>query len=128
MEFLGLFGVFVAFMAALCLLLFFILTYCWWVSPIQTQKKLKRCGFGGPTPSFPLGNIKEMKRKNSINIHSSVVSPNLTHDIHSNVFPYFSCWQKSHGKSSNEHILYIYKHISTFNTLYVLILQNLITY
>ncbi|KAK7270489.1 hypothetical protein RIF29_23669 [Crotalaria pallida] len=99
MEFLGVSGALVALVAAFCLLiLLLILIFCWWVSPILKQKKLKRCGIGGPTPSFPLGNIKEMKRKNSNNIHSSIVSSNLTHDIHSNVFPYFSTWQKSHGK------------------------------
>ncbi|KAL5195213.1 Cytochrome P450 714A2 [Glycine soja] len=94
--FLGLCGVLVAFSAALCLLLFSILTLYWWVFPNQKLKKLKKFGLGGPTPSFPLGNIGEMKRKNSI--QSSVVSSNLSHDIHSNVFPYFSSWQKSHGK------------------------------
>ncbi|KAJ1391042.1 Cytochrome P450 [Sesbania bispinosa] len=94
MEFLGLFGVLVAILAALCLLL---LTFSWWVIPIQTHKKLKRCGFGGPTPSFPLGNIKEMIKRENI-IKFSVVSSNLWHDIHSYVFPYFSSWQKSHGK------------------------------
>ncbi|KAG5077866.1 hypothetical protein JHK82_056561 [Glycine max] len=92
--FLGLCGVLVAFSAALCLLLFSILTLYWWVFPNQKLKKLKKFGLGGPTPSFPLGNIGEMKRKNSI--QSSVVSSNLSHDIHSNVFPYFSSWQKSH--------------------------------
>ena len=104
MEFLGLSGILVAFVAALCFFLLLILTFAWWVSPIQTHKKLKRCGFGGPTPSFPLGNIKEMKRKNS-NIHSSVASCSHTHDIHSYVSPYFSCWQKSHGKPSIENII-----------------------
>ena len=102
--FLGLCGVLVAFSAALCLLLFSILTLYWWVFPNQKLKKLKKFGLGGPTPSFPLGNIGEMKRKNSI--QSSVVSSNLSHDIHSNVFPYFSSWQKSHGnKSPITHII-----------------------
>jgi len=102
MEFLGLVGVLVAFLAVLCLFLLLILTFSWWVFPNQTLKKLKKCGLGGPIPSFPLGNIKEMKRKN--NIQSSVVSSNLTHDIHSNVFPYFSSWQKSHGKPTVSYI------------------------
>ncbi|XP_027367747.1 cytokinin hydroxylase-like [Abrus precatorius] len=96
MEFLGLSGILVAFLAMLCLFLLMILTFSWWIFPIQTHKKLRKCGLGGPTPSFPLGNIKEMKRKN--NIQSLVASSNLPHDIHSYVFPYFSSWQKSHGK------------------------------
>lgn len=104
MEFLGLAGVLVAFLAALCLFLLLILTFSWWVFPNQTLKKLKKCGLGGPTPSFPLGNIKEMKRKNNIQSSSVVQSSNLTHDIHSYVFPYFSSWQKSHGKPPMSYI------------------------
>ncbi|XP_047168792.1 cytokinin hydroxylase-like [Vigna umbellata] len=96
MEFLGLYGVLVAFYVILCLFLFFVLTFSWWVFPNQKLKMLKKCGLEGPTPSFPLGNIEEMKRKSIIK--SSVVSSNLPHDIHSYVFPYFSTWQKSHGK------------------------------
>lgn len=95
MGFIGLCGIFIV---MLCLL---ILSFSWWIFPIQKHKKLKRNGFGGPTPSFPLGNIKEMGKKN-ISIQSLVASTNLTHDIHSNVFPYFSTWQKSHGKSSSK--------------------------
>ncbi|XP_020221889.2 cytokinin hydroxylase [Cajanus cajan] len=85
-----------AFFSLLLLLLFLKLTFSWWVSPIQTHRKLKRRGFGGPAPSFPLGNIQEMKKKNSVS--SSLGSSMLTHDIHSTVFPYFSRWQNSHGK------------------------------
>lgn len=97
MEFIWLCGIFVVLLATLCLLLLLILTFSWWIFPIQIHKKLKRNGFGGPTPSFPFGNIEEMKRKNSIK--SCVASSNLTNDIHSQVFPYFSSWQKSFGKS-----------------------------
>lgn len=96
MEFIWLCGIFVALLATLCLLFLLILTFSWWIFPIQIHKKLKRNGFGGPTPSFPFGNIEEMKRKNSIK--SCVASSNLTNDIHSQVFPYFSSWQKSYGK------------------------------
>ncbi|KAK7270858.1 hypothetical protein RJT34_26341 [Clitoria ternatea] len=85
-----------ALLAILPLFLILKLTFSWWVSPIQKHLKLRRCGFGGPPPSFPLGNIQEIKMKNSVN--SSHGSSNLTHDIHSTVFPYFSRWQNSHGK------------------------------
>ncbi|XP_058769800.1 cytokinin hydroxylase [Vicia villosa] len=96
MEMIWLCGIFVAMLATLCLLLLLILTFSWWIFPIQIHKKLKRNGFQGPTPSFPFGNIEEMKRKNIIK--SSLESSSLTHDIHSQVFPYFSSWQKFHGK------------------------------
>ncbi|XP_028789979.1 cytokinin hydroxylase-like [Neltuma alba] len=88
------------------------LAFSWWVKPVLTHFKLKRCGFGGPTPSFPLGNIKEMKKQNNRNsiiltdhddhdddhLSSSSSSSKPSHDIHSTVFPYFSRWQNSHGK------------------------------
>lgn len=93
MEILGL-PLALASMAALTLFLFLKLSFSWWVFPILTHRKLKRCGFRGPPPSFPFGNIEEMKKKkkNVINSGSSV-----THDIHPTVFPYFSRWQNSHG-------------------------------
>ncbi|KAK7380313.1 hypothetical protein VNO78_32821 [Psophocarpus tetragonolobus] len=95
MEFLLLPGA-LAFFAMLPLLLLLKLTFSWWVSPVLKHLKLQRCGFGGPPPSFPLGNIPEMKKKNSVS--SSLGSSKHTHDIHSSVFPYFSRWQNSHGK------------------------------
>ncbi|XP_061369564.1 cytokinin hydroxylase-like [Gastrolobium bilobum] len=95
MELLVLTGA-LSFVTMLTLFLLLKLTFCWWILPIQTHRKLKRCGFGGPTPSFPIGNIQEMKKKNSVN--ASLGYSKLTHDIHSTVFPYFSRWQISHGK------------------------------
>ncbi|KAG2384788.1 hypothetical protein LR48_Vigan10g099300 [Vigna angularis] len=98
MEILGLPGT-LAFFSFSPLLLLFRLTFSWWISPIYTHLKLKRCGFGGPPPTFPLGNIQEMKKKNTVtSVTSSLLPSNPTHDIHSTVFPYFSRWQNSHGK------------------------------
>ncbi|KDP22268.1 hypothetical protein JCGZ_26099 [Jatropha curcas] len=65
----------------------------------MTYMKLKRNGFGGPTPKFPLGNIKEIKKiSTTTNSTSSSGFLNFSNDIHSTVFPYFAQWQKSHGK------------------------------
>ncbi|XP_057444382.1 cytokinin hydroxylase-like [Lotus japonicus] len=99
MEIAGFTEVFVAltskiFAIFLCLLT--TLTYFWWVLPNHKLRSLKRCGFGGPKPSFPHGNAKDMKRKESTN--SSFGSSNLSHDIHSAVSPYYSTWQKLYGK------------------------------
>ncbi|KAK6925821.1 Cytochrome P450, partial [Dillenia turbinata] len=62
-----------------------------WFFPNQTYRKLKKNGYRGPTPNFPLGNTKEM-------ITKPTESPGVFNDIHSFVFPYFARWQKSHGK------------------------------
>ena len=66
-----------------------------WISPTLKYWKIRRNGFGGPTPSFPFGNIKDIVKMSG---DSSLQSSNSPHDIHSNVFPYFAQWQKSHGE------------------------------
>ncbi|KAA8533721.1 hypothetical protein F0562_031238 [Nyssa sinensis] len=98
MEFLQLFK---ALSLAIVFFLFFMLwrlLYSCWILPYRGYQKLRRNGFGGPTPSFPLGNISDMRKKLVINGDSDFGSSKVTHDIHSTVFPYFSRWQKSHGK------------------------------
>ncbi|KAK4283078.1 hypothetical protein QN277_000073 [Acacia crassicarpa] len=96
-----------AFISTLALIMLFKLTLSWWIFPILTRHKLKRCGFTGPTPSFPFGNIHDMKKTttkdnnntNTCSDDSLEYSSNcLSHDIHRTVFPYFSRWQDSHGK------------------------------
>ncbi|MCL7021928.1 hypothetical protein MKW94_020052 [Papaver nudicaule] len=73
--------------------------YSCWISPILAQRKLKRNGFKGPPPSFPLGNIAEMRKKVMVlPFDSHRASLGITHDIHSIVFPYFSRWSKLYGK------------------------------
>ena len=84
-----------------------------WIWPNKAYQKLRRNGFGGPNPSFPLGNIRDMIKKNNTTTSPAFLSSNITHDIHSTVFPYFAKWQKSHGKSSTTPIwmtIYIYTH------------------
>ncbi|XP_039033043.1 cytokinin hydroxylase-like [Hibiscus syriacus] len=90
---------FTSLMVAFPLYLFFRLLFSCWILPILVYIKLRKNGFRGPIPTFPLGNITEMKiasKKKNTNDDSS--SSLISHDIHSTVFPYFSRWQKSHGK------------------------------
>lgn len=75
-----------------------------WILPGRAHMKLKKNGFRGPTPNFPLGNHREIKRISreatvSSSSSSSSGSSKISNDIHSSVFPYFSQWQKSHGKT-----------------------------
>ncbi|KAA8539924.1 hypothetical protein F0562_026616 [Nyssa sinensis] len=74
------------------------LFYSCWILPNRAYQKLRKNGFGGPTPSFPMGNINDMKKRVIINGDSDFGSSKVTNDIHSTVFPYFAQWQKSHGK------------------------------
>ncbi|KAM6555854.1 hypothetical protein CsatB_002873 [Cannabis sativa] len=86
---LGTFGAF--------LLLFLRVTYCWWISPIRVYRNLRKNGFGGPTPSFPLGNTSEMRSVGSSTSHNNN-NNNVSHDLHSIVFPHFARWRKIYGK------------------------------
>ncbi|PRQ60107.1 putative cytochrome P450 [Rosa chinensis] len=99
MEFIG-FLTMAVFIVVVLYLLCRLLLSCW-VFPVLTYRKLKKNGLTGPTPSFPLGNLSEMKKKTSQSSTSSSFGPSsnsITHDIHSTLFPYFARWQKAYGK------------------------------
>ncbi|KAF6175151.1 hypothetical protein GIB67_022832 [Kingdonia uniflora] len=85
---------------AMGILLLFILgrvLSLYWVTPSRVYRKLRRSGFGGPRPSFPLGNLKEMYNKEKKHPPFGSLTT-INHDIHSTVFPYFARWIESHGK------------------------------
>lgn len=89
---------------ALFMLLFLVVlkvVYSLLIMPNMVYKKLKRNGLNGPTPSFPFGNINDMvasKKRRDSSVSFSI-SNTISHDIHSNVVPYFSQWQKFHGNN-----------------------------
>ncbi|KAK6155695.1 hypothetical protein DH2020_009943 [Rehmannia glutinosa] len=87
--------------AYLLMVMVVILLFSWWVMPCLAYRKLKSNGFSGPKPSFPLGNLNDMKKMKMTNISStssSSSSLSISNDIHSTAFPYFARWQKLHGK------------------------------
>ncbi|XP_077240240.1 cytokinin hydroxylase-like [Tasmannia lanceolata] len=75
-----------------------ILLYALWFSPLQAYRRIRRNGFTGPTPSFPLGNINEMKKQKKAPFDSTQSSLDISHDIHSTVSPYFAQWRSLYGK------------------------------
>ncbi|GMI71585.1 cytochrome P450, family 715, subfamily A, polypeptide 1 [Hibiscus trionum] len=85
-------------MAASLLYLFLRVLFSFWVLPIRAYRKIKKNGFCGPTPTFPVGNITEMKSSKNVDDSSLGFSAIISHDIHSTVFPYFANWQNTHGK------------------------------
>ncbi|KAI3471138.1 hypothetical protein Pfo_027801 [Paulownia fortunei] len=93
--------VFVAFGLAMAAFLLLVmvgrLLFSWWILPYLAYRKLKANGFSGPKPSFPLGNLNDMKKQNKESSSSSS-SLGISNDIHSTAFPYFARWQKLHGK------------------------------
>ncbi|CAN6457100.1 unnamed protein product [Victoria cruziana] len=71
--------------------------YRWWIHPMGVKIRLERSGFRGPSPSFPLGNIMEM-RKLSGGSRDDGTPCIISHDIHPLVSPYFAHWRKEFGK------------------------------
>lgn len=85
-------------MAALLLLLFFLLfgaISVLWVFPLRVKLRLQRNRLDGPPPSFPLGNLVEMRERL---INATPPTSLISHDIHSIVHPYFALWRKIYGK------------------------------
>ena len=90
-----LFQVFVSAISLILLYALWKVVFSFSISPHRAYRRILRSGLGGPPPSFPLGNIKEMRRDKR---SSSPEYSGISHDIHSSVFPYFSRWTKSYGK------------------------------
>ncbi|CAM8962408.1 unnamed protein product [Rhodiola kirilowii] len=78
--------------------LFLLMPYYLWISLIVTYRRLKRIGFPGPAPSFPFGNLGEMKKKNIKVKAKSKTSNEISHDIHATAVPFYARWQRDHGK------------------------------
>ncbi|CAN8244569.1 unnamed protein product [Cochlearia groenlandica] len=81
--------------------MFLKLLLCCWILPVRAQKKLRENGFIGPPPSFPLGNLNDMKKLKimaSIMVKKSKYFNIINHDIHSIALPHFAQWQQLYGK------------------------------
>ncbi|KAK1283565.1 hypothetical protein QJS10_CPB21g00451 [Acorus calamus] len=74
------------------------MAFVFMVSPTLVHKKLRRSGFTGPSPRFPLGNLLDMTKKEKIKRDPSEDRLDISHDIHSIVFPHFAQWRKLYGK------------------------------
>ncbi|CAM0943275.1 unnamed protein product [Alopecurus aequalis] len=87
-------------LAALALAALYFL-YAAWLSPALTRRRLQRAGFGGPAPSFPLGNLPEIAATLAAAPSTSALAPApgaISSDIHGGVFPYFARWRGAFGK------------------------------
>lgn len=90
--------VFKVFVVVLCLMFLKLFVRCW-ILPVRAQKKLRENGFFGPAPSFPLGNLNDMKKLKmaSVMVDNSKSSTIINHDIHSIALPHFARWQQEYG-------------------------------
>ncbi|KAI4983247.1 hypothetical protein ZWY2020_023739 [Hordeum vulgare] len=70
-----------------------------WLSPTATRRRLRSVGFGGPAPTFPLGNLPEIAATlAAASCSSSTATAAVSSDIHAAVFPYFARWRAAFGK------------------------------
>ncbi|XP_073113579.1 cytochrome P450 714B3 [Elaeis guineensis] len=76
--------------------------YITWLRPESIRNKLRRQGIAGPRPSFPYGNLPEMKRvvmteKARREGGRGGGGAGMKHDYTSKVFPYFEQWRRNYG-------------------------------
>ncbi|KAF8691790.1 hypothetical protein HU200_040192 [Digitaria exilis] len=71
-----------------------------WLSPAAARRRLRRAGFDGPKPSFPLGNLPEISATLLKATSSSRKQGDVEEEreMHARVFPYFARWRASFGK------------------------------
>ncbi|XP_074319691.1 cytokinin hydroxylase isoform X3 [Silene latifolia] len=87
------------FVLGILFILIWKLVNVFYFAPIRVHKKLRKNGFDGPNPSFPLGNLGDIKKMIIESKSSSQMSSESnSHDIHSSSLPYFARWNKLHGK------------------------------
>ncbi|XP_054824761.1 cytochrome P450 714A1-like [Prosopis cineraria] len=69
-----------------------------WLKPRRIRSILEKQGIRGPTPSFPMGNLSEIKHIQSqfSNLSSSTSHPE--HWFHS-LFPFLQQWRKQYGST-----------------------------
>ncbi|GLT67127.1 hypothetical protein SLA2020_394560 [Shorea laevis] len=87
---------------ALLLALYSVLTYLFkllWIKPRRLRSRLSSQGIGGPTPSFLLGNLVEIKRSLSTTFSRKfmVKDGQVTHDWAHSLFPFLNNWAKQYG-------------------------------
>ena len=68
--------------------------------PRRIQEKLRKQGIRGPSPSFLIGNIAEMKKIQLLQAPSTKNQLPLSHDWPSSVFPYIQQWRIEYGNLS----------------------------
>uniref|UniRef100_A0A0D9VTM7 Cytochrome P450 n=1 Tax=Leersia perrieri TaxID=77586 RepID=A0A0D9VTM7_9ORYZ len=87
--------------AAFCLAAY--LYYVVWVAPRRVLAEFRRQGIGGPRPSFPYGNIPDMRnavaaaKKQAEAARRRVGGGGIVHDYRPAVLPFYEKWRKDYG-------------------------------
>ncbi|TVU47183.1 hypothetical protein EJB05_06773, partial [Eragrostis curvula] len=80
------------------------LYYMLWVAPRRVLAEFKRQGIGGPPPSFPYGNLADLreavaaaKAARASTRRSGGGGRDIVHDYRPAVLPFYEKWRKEHG-------------------------------
>jgi gibberellin 13-oxidase len=85
--------------AALCLAGALYLYHVLWLAPERLRAALRNQGIAGPRPSFPYGNLAEMRRTTVAGDHHLHRGGGIVHDYRSAMFPFYDKWRKEYGKA-----------------------------
>jgi gibberellin 13-oxidase len=83
------------------------LYYALWVAPRRVLAEFRRQGIGGPPPSFPYGNLADMReaaraassarRRRGGGGAGDRRRDDIVHDYRPAVLPFYEKWRKEHG-------------------------------
>ncbi|KAF7053956.1 hypothetical protein CFC21_061748 [Triticum aestivum] len=73
------------------------LYYTVWVVPQRLLAGFRRQGIGGPRPSFPYGNIADMREAVAAAKSAPRAGGRIVHDYRPAVLPFYDKWRKEHG-------------------------------
>ena len=73
------------------------LYYTVWVVPQRLLAGFRRQGIGGPRPSFPYGNIADMREAVAAAKSAPRAGGRIVHDYRPAVLPFYEKWRKEHG-------------------------------
>ncbi|KAM7277203.1 hypothetical protein ACFE04_019069 [Oxalis oulophora] len=68
-----------------------------WLKPQKLRSKLQKQGIRGPSPSFFLGNIPQIKAIKELDQANNKEAASISHDWIPNLFPYLVKWQQEYG-------------------------------
>lgn len=88
--------------ASLCCGVAAYLYYVLWLAPERLRAHLRRQGIGGPTPSFPYGNLADMRSHAAAAAGGKATGEgrqegDIVHDYRQAVFPFYENWRKQYG-------------------------------
>lgn len=77
-----------------------------WLAPEKLRAALRSQGIAGPRPSFPYGNLAEMKQLSAAAAarHRRQRRRGIVHDYRPAVFPFYEKWRNHYGTFNNTRI------------------------